>query len=36
MPNSNSWGQLVSLTDYDSPPYECVDDKFCIGRALGK
>lgn len=29
------WGQLVSITDVDTPPVPLVEDKFSIGRAKG-
>ncbi|XP_021340674.1 E3 ubiquitin-protein ligase CHFR-like, partial [Mizuhopecten yessoensis] len=28
-----SWGQLVSVTDVDSPPFPLIEDEFTIGRA---
>ncbi|KAH3821160.1 hypothetical protein DPMN_122920 [Dreissena polymorpha] len=32
----DAWGQLVSLSDYESPPFQCIENVFRIGRAVGK
>lgn len=36
MSEHDAWGQLVSLTDFESDPIQICADKFSIGRALGK
>ncbi|XP_052270355.1 E3 ubiquitin-protein ligase CHFR-like isoform X2 [Dreissena polymorpha] len=30
----DAWGQLVSLSDYESPPFQCIENVFRIGRAV--